>query len=244
MKLRSTTAAAAMAIGAMTIGLGTAHAEPVAPADPGLTYSVKLVDKTVVAALKGGTFSLTEEPGATAEDPKTTVANVRDGKGNTVVSFPLNVDVDGKLVPVKADMKNDGTVLEVTPEKPADLVVSDKPVVAKPVVAKEVASPIENQRAQNEFASNFGIATAVGGFIGTAIGAIAGCIISLPVGCLPGLVTGAGIGGILGTIAVGGPTLVAAGVELLNTIQAPDGTTKWADKPVAAAAPAPAQTPN
>ncbi|WP_433196501.1 hypothetical protein ACQP1G_44440 [Nocardia sp. CA-107356] len=246
MKLRSTTAVAAMAIGAMTIGLGTAHAEPVAPADPGVTYSVKLVDKTVVAALKGGTFSLTEEPGATVDDPKTTVANVRDGKGNTVVSFPLNVDVDGKLVPVKADMKNDGTVLEVTPEKPADLAVSDKPVVAKPVVAKEVASPIENQRAQNEFASNFGIATAVGGFIGTAIGAIAGCIISLPVGCLPGLVTGAGIGGILGTIAVGGPALVAAGVELLNTIQAPDGTTKWAEKPVAAPAAAPAsdQQPN
>ncbi|MGY4098362.1 hypothetical protein ACW2Q0_02175 [Nocardia sp. R16R-3T] len=248
MNLRSTTAAATMVIGAMTVGLGTAHADPAAPADPGVNYSVKLVDKTVVAVLKGGTFSLTEEPGATVDDPKTTVANVRDGKGNTLVSFPLNVDVDGKLVPVKADMKNDGTVLEVTPEKPADLTVSDKPVVAKPVVAKEVASPIENQRAQNEFASNFGIATAVGGFIGTAIGAVVGCIFGLPlfgVGCIAGLPIGAGIGGILGTIAVGGPTLVAAGIDLLNTLQAPDGTTKWAEKPVAAAAaPAPAQQPN
>ncbi|MFE7796800.1 hypothetical protein [Nocardia sp. NPDC057440] len=243
MNLRRTTAASAMVIGAMTIGLGTAHAEPAPAAPQPLSYSVKLVDKVVVATLKGGTFSLTEEPGATVDDPKTTIANVRDGKGNTVVSFPLNVDVDGKLVPVKADMKNDDTVLEVTPEKPADLAVSNKPVVAKPVAAKEIASPIENQRAQNEFASNFGIATAVGGFIGTAIGAIAGCIISIPVGCLPGLLTGAGIGGILGTIAVGGPTLVAAGLELLNTIQAPDGTTKWAEKPVAPAA-APVQTPN
>ncbi len=234
MNLRSTTVAATMAIGAMTVGLGTAHAEPVAPADPGINYSVKLVDKTVVATLKGGTFSLSEEAGATADDPKTTVANVRDGKGNTVVSFPLNVDVDGKLVPVKAEMKNDETVLEVTPEKPADLVVSDKPVVARPVVAKDIASPIENQRAQNEFSSNFGIATAVGGFVGTAIGAIAGCVITIPLGCLPGLLTGAGVGGILGSIAVGGPTLVAAGVELLNTMQAPDGTTKWAENPVAA----------
>ncbi|WP_433600068.1 hypothetical protein ACQPXH_31620 [Nocardia sp. CA-135953] len=243
MNLRSTTAAATMVIGAMTIGLGSAHAEPIAPADPDVSYSVKLVDKTVVATLKGGTFSLSEEAGATADDPKTTVANVRDSKGATLVSFPLNVDVDGKLVPVKTDMKNDGTVLEVTPEKPADLVVSDKPVVAKPVVAKDIASPVENQRAQNEFASNFGIATAVGGFIGTAIGAVAGCIISLPVGCLPGLVTGAGIGGILGTIAVGGPTLVAAGLDLLNTVQAPDGTTRWAEKPVAAQQPASAQQP-
>ncbi|MFQ6328407.1 hypothetical protein ACLMAL_19985 [Nocardia sp. CWNU-33] len=244
MNLRRTTAASALVIGAMTISLGTAHAEPAPAAPQPLSYSVKLVDKVVVATLKGGTFSVTEEPGATVDDPKTTVANVRDGKGNTLVSFPLNVDVDGKLVPVKADMKNDGTVLEVTPEKPADLVVSNKPVVAKPVVAKEVASPIENQRAQNEFASNFGIATAVGGFIGTAIGAIAGCIITLPLGCLPGLVTGAGIGGILGTIAVGGPTLVAAGLELLNTIQAADGTSKWAEKPVATPAAAPVQTPN
>ncbi|MGQ4598125.1 hypothetical protein [Nocardia sp. R6R-6] len=236
MKFRRTTAAAAMVIGAMTIGLGTAHAdEPsAAQADPSVAYSVKLVDKTVVAALRGGTFSLTEQEGVTVDEPKTTVANVRDDKGNTLVSFPLNVDVDGKLVPVKADLKKDGTVLEVTPERPADLVVSDKPVVAKPVVAKDVASPLENQRAQNEFASNFGIATAVGGFIGTAIGAVVGCVLGLPlfgVGCIAGLPLGAGIGGILGTIVVGGPTLVAAGLELLNTLQAPDGTTKWAEKP-------------
>ncbi|GAA5102305.1 hypothetical protein [Nocardia iowensis] len=235
MNLRRTTAGAALVIGAMTIGLGTAHAEPVAaPADPGINYSVKLVDKTIVASLKGGTFSVEEKAGATAEDPKTSIANVRDEKGNTLVSFPLEVDVDGKLVPVKTEVKNDGAVLEVTPQKPEGLVVSATPVAAKPVVAQDIASPIENQRAQNEFASNFGIATAIGGFVGTAIGAIIGCVITLPVGCIPGLLTGAGVGGILGTIAVGGPTLVAAGVELLNTIQAPDGTTKWADKPLPA----------
>ncbi|MFD6155052.1 hypothetical protein ACFWF7_16780 [Nocardia sp. NPDC060256] len=235
MNLRRTTAGAALVIGAMTIGLGTAHAEPVAaPADPGINYSVKLVDKTVVASLKGGTFSVTEKDGATATDPKISVANVRDGQGNTLVSFPLDVDVDGKLVPVKTEVKKDGAVLEVTPQKPADLVVTDKPVIAKPTVAQDIASPIENQRAQNEFASNFGIATAIGGFVGTAIGATIGCILTIPAFCFPGLVAGAGIGGILGTIVVGGPTLIAAGLELLNTFQAADGTTKWADKPLPA----------
>ncbi|MFI6171542.1 hypothetical protein ACIBCN_32525 [Nocardia sp. NPDC051052] len=235
MNLRRTTAGAALVIGAMTIGLGTAHAEPVAaPADPGINYSVKLVDKTVVASLKGGTFSVTEKDGATAADPKISVANVRDGQGNTLVSFPLDVDVDGKLVPVKTEVKKDGAVLEVTPQKPADLVITDKPVVAKPTVAQDIASPMENQRAQNEFASNFGIATAIGGFVGTAIGATIGCILTIAAMCLPGLVAGAGIGGILGTIAVGGPALIAAGVELLNTFQAADGTTKWADKPLPA----------
>ncbi|GAA5045281.1 hypothetical protein [Nocardia callitridis] len=235
MKLRKTTAAAALVIGAMTIGVGTAHADPApapAPADPGIAYSVKLVDKTVVASLKGGTFAVTEEDGATEDAPKTTIANVRDDKGNTVVSFPLDMNVDGTVVPVKTNLQKDDSVLEITPDKPEGLVVSDKPVVAKPVVAKSIASPLENKYAQDEFASNFSLATMIGGFVGTAIGAVAGCVLGLPllgVGCLAGLPIGAGVGGILGTIAVGGPTLVAAGLELVNTMQAPDGTTKWAE---------------
>ena len=57
MKFRRTTAAAAMVIGAMTIGLGTAHADAEPAADP-IRYSVKLVEKTVVTTLKGGTFEL------------------------------------------------------------------------------------------------------------------------------------------------------------------------------------------
>ncbi|WP_225726008.1 MULTISPECIES: hypothetical protein [unclassified Nocardia] len=216
-----------LAIGAMTIGLGSAYAEPAAPADPGVNYSVKLVDKTVVASLKGGTFALTEQDGPTPESPKTQIANVKDAAtGATLISFPLDYKVTGTNVPVKAVTKNDGAVLEVTPEKPADLQVANQPLQIK-----EIASPVENQRAQNEFASKFGIATAVGGFVGTAVGAIIGCVVTLPVGCIPGLLTGAGVGGILGTIAAGGPTLIAAGIELLNTLQAPDGTTQWADKP-------------
>lgn len=183
---------------------------------------------------QGGTFSVTEKDGATATDPKISIANVKDGQGNTLVSFPLDVDVDGKLVPVKTEVKKDGAVLEVTPQKPADLVITDKPVIAKPSVAQDIASPMENQRAQNEFASNFGIATAIGGFVGTAIGAVIGCVLTIAAFCFPGLVAGAGIGGILGTIAVGGPALIAAGVELVNTFQAADGTTKWADKPAPA----------
>jgi len=121
-------------------------------------------------------------------------------------------------------VKTAAPVLETPPESPAGLVL-DKPLAVKPV-----ASSVENQRAQNDFASKFGIGTAIGGFVGTAIGAVIGCVVTLPV-CIPGLVTGASVGGILGTIAVGGPTLVAAGVDLIQTLQAPEGTTKWADKP-------------
>jgi hypothetical protein len=249
MKLRSTVPAAAMVIGAMTIGLGSAHAEPAAPApEPPVSYSIKLVDKTVVTTLKGGTFELAKS----SEDVKENdLYNIKDDRGNLLVSLPVGFKVGESEVPVKPVLKNDNKVLELTPEQG---VAVDQKVNTVNVVAKPIASAIENQRAQNEFASQFGIATAVGGFLGTAtgviIGGVVGCILGLPllgVGCIPAAIAGAGIGGILGTIAVGGPALAIAGMDLVNTLQAADGTTKWADKPmpvtVAAPAPAPAAAP-
>ncbi|MGN2635412.1 glycine zipper family protein [Nocardia takedensis] len=226
MNLRRTTAAAALVIGAMTVAMGTSHADPApAPAaDQPINYSVKLVDKTVVTTLRGGTFALTQKDGATPEDPKIDVVDILDGKGNKLVTLPMEFDAAGTGIPVKSELKKDGTVLEITPDKPEGFRL-DKPVAVKPV-----ASAQENQRAQNDFSSKFGIGTAIGGFVGTAVGAIIGCVVTIPAGCLPGLVTGAGVGGILGTIAIGGPTLVAAGIELISVMQAPENTTAWSDK--------------
>ncbi|MEV0111108.1 MULTISPECIES: hypothetical protein [Nocardia] len=228
---------AALVTGSLAMGFGTAHAEPAAPAPKEtVNYAVQLVEKTVVATLGGGTFSIVEkeqEPVAqegavpeaepVAEAAKTQVLEIKDKAGDLVGSMPLEFTANGVAIPVKSEVKNDGTVVEITPEKPAGL-VTDQPLAVKPI-----ASLKENQQAQNEFASNFGIATAIGGFVGTAIGAVIGCVVTIVAGCVPGLITGAGVGGILGTIAVGGPTLVAAGIELINTLQAPAGTTKWAN---------------
>ncbi|MFQ6393474.1 hypothetical protein ACLMAJ_08485 [Nocardia sp. KC 131] len=247
MNFRRTTAASALVIGAMTIGLGTAHAEPVAAAPQPLSYSVKLVDKVVVATLKGGTFSLSEKEGATPEDPKTTLVDIKDGHGATLISYPLDYKVEGTEIPVKPELKKDNTVLELLPEKPANLSIS-QPLAVKPAVsAKPIASATEDQRAMNAFSSQFGIATAIGGFIGTAlgfvVGGVLGCIIGVVLGCLPGFTVGAGIGGILGTIAVGGPTLVAAGIDLLNTMQAAPNSSKYAEKPAEQPAPVAAPAP-
>ncbi len=223
-----------MVIGAMTIGLGTAHAdEPAATPDP-IRYSVKLVEKTVVTTLKGGTFELAKSSEDVEEDD---IYKIKDAQGNTVLAMPIAFKVADTVVPVKPVVKDDSTVLELTPDQSV-AVPKDKPVNTVNVVAQPIASPLENQRAQNEFASQFGIATAVGGFLGTAVGVVLGgvigCILGLPflgVGCIPAAIAGAGIGGILGTVAVGGPALLVAGMDLLNTLQAPDGTTKWADQP-------------
>ncbi|GAB3212227.1 hypothetical protein ACWCW7_33490 [Nocardia tengchongensis] len=241
MKLRSTTAAAALVIGAMTIGMTTAHADN-APAQPaGINYSTKLVDgKTIVSTLKNGTFELAQQDGATPEDPKQTVVNVKDQQGAVVISFPLSYTAAGTQIPVKSEVKEDGKVLEVVPEKPADFNPAQPLAVAPIASAKPIASSDENQKAMSYFSTQFSLALGIGSFVGTALGAIIGCVVTIVAGCVPGLVAGAGIGGILGTIAAGGPTLLAAGIDLLNTMQAPDGTTKWAP----AATTTPAVTPN
>ncbi|MEV6426334.1 hypothetical protein [Nocardia sp. NPDC051463] len=106
---------------------------------------------------------------------------------------------------------------------------------AAALAAMPVASALENQAAMSEFSTRLRLATTIGTFVGTAIGlvvgGITGCIMGLPllgVGCIPAAIAGAGIGGILGTIAAGGPVLVLSAVELIDTLNAPDGASKWA----------------
>lgn len=96
----------------------------------------------------------------------------------------------------------------------------------------EVASPLEDQRAIQNFTTQMGAATAIGGFTGGVIGAGIGCVVGLPaggVGCVPGAVAGFGIGSVVGTIVAGGPTLAVAGADALQTLSAAPGTTRWAD---------------
>ncbi|SFL72543.1 Uncharacterised protein [Nocardia asteroides] len=238
MNFRRTTAAAALVIGAMTVSMGTSHAEE-APQD--IKYSVKLVDKTVVATLQNGTFSLVEQDGETPEAPKTKVAEIKDSRGAVVISLPIDYTIGGTDIPIKSEVDKNASTLSLTPEKPAGVEISRDQLAPSPVLkAAPIASVQENQRAINDFSGKFSIGTAIGTFVGTAIGALVGCVIGgiiIPaIGCIPGFGTGAAVGGILGMVAIGGPTMAVAGFELLQVIQAPDGTTAWADKPQAAAA--------
>ncbi len=230
MKLRSTTAAAALVIGAMTVGMSSAHADTAPATEGNIQYSTKMEEKdgtkVVVSKLKNGTFELAEVEGATPEDKKQTVVNVKDISGATTITFPLSFSVGGTPVEVKSELKENGTVLQVTPEKPEGFQPGTQPVVAQ---AQPIASATENQRAMSNFSTQFALATGIGTFVGTALGAVIGCIVTIPAGCVPGLVLGAGVGGIIGTIVAGGPTLVAAGLELIQVLQAADGTTKWAN---------------
>ncbi|WP_196814706.1 hypothetical protein [Nocardia sp. BMG111209] len=196
-----------------------------APGSPGsVQYSVKLVDHTVLTTLTGATFRL-------APDGK--AYDIADGSGATVMTLPTTFGAAGTAIPVAAEVRDGGAVLALTPQAtaPAGTTVDSVEVHAAPI-----ASSRENQLAEQSFATQFGLATAVGGFLGTAagvvIGAIAGCALGLPlfgVGCIPAAITGAGIGGIIGTLIVGGPALIAAGMDLINTLQAAPGTSPWSE---------------
>ncbi|MFH5207437.1 ammonium transporter [Antrihabitans sp. NCIMB 15449] len=216
MKLRKIAGTAVFVIAAMGLASGTSYADPASePAPNTIQYETKLADKTVVTTLTGGIF-------AVSSDGKK--IQVQDGSGSTVVEFPASFNYAGKNYPMASDLSDDNKVLKLTPDA----------AKAVPSLLTPVASPIENQRAQETFATQFGIATAIGSFGGLAVGAIVGgvvgCVLGLPffgVGCIPAAITGASIGGIIGTVAVGGPALLIAGIDLIQTLTAPPGTTKW-----------------
>ncbi|MET9026942.1 ammonium transporter [Nocardia sp. NPDC004168] len=210
MILRRVTAAAAPLVAALTVGAGIAHAEPAAAPVPDIGYQAQLVGDKIVTTLTAGTF-----------DVRGDAVDIKDTAGNVAVTLPLAFRQDGLEYPMPHLVRDAGRVLELTVVKDA--------VQAHPA-ATPVASPFENQRAMDAFLSQFGIATAVGGFIGTVIGALVGLtgLIGGPIG-IGTVVAGAGIGGIIGTIVVGGPALIIAGIDLISTLAAQPGTTKWMD---------------
>ncbi|GAB2546185.1 hypothetical protein [Nocardia heshunensis] len=249
MEFRTASAAATLVIGALITpatlwpGASPANAQPAvtSPDAPHLTYSAKMVDKTIVTTLRGGTFELSQQsdaaqPGADAAQPGSIAARpvdvvtVKDSDGKVLLTLPLQFHLGPIDIPVKPELQENNTVLALTPDKPSGLSLTG------PLAVKPVASQAENDRALGSFAQQFGLATTIGTFVGTAIGATIGCIATLAAGCLPGFATGATIGGIIGTIALGSPVLIASGIDLLSTWQAPDGTTHWSDKKATPAA--------
>lgn len=207
--LRKITAVAAPVVTALAIGtgaMGTANADV-----PEVGYQANLVGNSIVTTLTNGSFQLAGN-----------TVNITDTAGNTVVSLPLSFQQDGLEYALPHNISADGSTLNLTAVKDES--------TARPAAIRPVASPAENLLAQQTFASQFSIATAIGGFIGTALGALVGLT-----GFLGGptvvasVIAGAAIGGIIGTLVVGGPALIIAGIDLINTLTAAPGTTKYAN---------------
>ncbi|MGV9637410.1 ammonium transporter [Nocardia rhamnosiphila] len=209
MMIRKIVAAVVPLLATTTVGAAVVHAEP---ATPEIGYRAELIGNRVVTTLTNGTFEIAGE-----------TVEILDNSGTTMVALPLAVREGATEYPLPHTVRDEGRVLELT---------AVKDVAAARPAAQPVASPQENLAAQDNFTSQLGIATAIGGFVGTALGAVVGLATWAggPVTGIPGIVTAAALGGIIGTIVVGGPTLIIAGIDLINTLVAAPGTTQWAPR--------------
>jgi hypothetical protein len=217
MKLSKLVVTSALVAVATGLASGTAYAQPDTSATtPDTNYSVELEDRTIVTTIDAGVFKV-------ADDGKT--VDVLDAADNTLVTLPLSFNLGGLNFPYEQNVDDNGKTLRLVPQ----LDLTKASANSRSIGATTVASPEENYKAQQNFSSQLGIATAIGGFTGTAIGALAGGLGFLggPVG-FASVPLGATVGGIVGTVIAGGPTLVVAGIDLLNTLNAAPGTSAWA----------------
>ncbi|MVU76947.1 hypothetical protein GPX89_06770 [Nocardia sp. ET3-3] len=211
MKLRTTAFAALTAAGAMTIAAAPAHADE----GPGVRYRAGVVGDSAVTVLDDGTFALAPDAGSVL---------VRDAGGNQILSLPLTFDLDGTPHPILQQISADGHRLALTPD----------------TGLRPVASPMENQKALDEFAGNMSTGTLVGTVGGFVVGAVVGaaiglgsCLIVGP-GCLAtapaAIMAFAGGGMLVGTLGLGGAALVNGAWKYLTTLQAAPGQSAYADK--------------
>lgn len=219
MKLSKLVVTSALVAVATGLASGTAYAQPDTSATtPDTNYSVELEDRTIVTTIDAGVFKV-------ADDGKT--VDVLDAADNTLVTLPLSFNLGGLNFPYEQNVDDNGKTLRLVPQ----LDLTKASANSRSIGATTVASPEENLKAQQNFSSQLGIATAVGGLTGTIIGAGVGFLLGLPLAGVGGVVTvpiAAAVGGLVGTISAGGPTLVVAGIDLLNTLNAAPGTSVWA----------------
>ena len=222
MKLSKLVVTSVLVAAAMGLASGTAYADPTpdAPATTeNINYESNLEDRTIVTTIDAGAFKV-------ADDGKT--VDVLDSADKVVVTLPLTFNLAGLNFPYEQNVTDDGKTLRLVPQ----LDLTKASANSRSLGATPVASTEENLIAQQTFATQLGIATAVGGLTGTIIGVGVGLVLGLPLAGVGATITvpiAAGVGGIIGTIVAGGPTLVIAGIDLINTLQAPPGTTKFAD---------------
>ena len=218
MKLSKLVVTSALVAAAMGLASGTAYAQAPTEQAPGNTnYTVDLEDRTIVTTIDAGVFKV-------ADDGKT--VDVLDAADKTLVTLPLSFNLGGLNFPYEQNVDDNGKTLRLIP----NLDFTKASASSRSIGATTVASPEENFAAQENFQSQLGLATAIGGFTGTAIGAVVGFISggAITPAVLATIPTFAAVGGIIGTIIAGGPTLVVAGIELLNTLNAAPGTSVYA----------------
>lgn len=228
MNLRRLVATSAIAVASLAVWSGTAYADPAAPTtdekgteNSEINWESRVEAGGVVTTVDAGLFRA-------SDDDKSVV--LEDNEGNEVLSLPLSFNLNGVEFPYGVEYTDEGRTVKLIPNLSAPI------GQATPVsLEQNAASPAENSKATEDFTKQLGLATAVGGLGGTIVGGLIGGAIGLSscaviaLACFAAIPTAAGIGSVIGTIIVGGPTLAVAGFEYLNVLNAAPGTTKYAN---------------
>ncbi|MGN7132582.1 ammonium transporter [Rhodococcoides corynebacterioides] len=223
MNLRRLVATSAIAVASLAVWTGTAYAEPTTPApstteeNSEINWASRVEAGGVITTVDAGLFRA-------SDDDKSVV--LEDNEGNEVLSLPLSFNLNGVEFPYGVEYTDAGRTVKLIPNLAA-------PIGLEPAALEQnVASPAENLKAEQAFQSQLALASAVGGLTGTIIGAVAGAVLGLPLlgaGSVITIPIAGAAGGFIGTLVAGGPTLVVAGLDLLNTYNAAPGTTKFAN---------------
>ncbi|ONM48921.1 hypothetical protein [Nocardia donostiensis] len=179
MRAKQFAAAAMLAIGALGVSTGTAHAGPAAPevsvraAEQGIGYvAAPTSDGTgVVATLDAGSFRLTQDA---------TAVVLSDNTGRTVATLPLAVQAFGQTSALAPAISDSGRTLTLTP-------------VNAPRSSEHIAELVDESETLARKQHNAGI----GALIGAGIGAVLGFFLG-GVGALLTIPIGAGIGALIG----------------------------------------------
>jgi hypothetical protein len=175
------------------------------------------------------------------------VVAVENAKGDAVGALPLTYRYNNVAFPIAQQISQDRKTLTLTPKMDPfslALVRAAKPAGISQVLpaaqtdpapkaipqAQAIASPAENNLAQQNLMNNLDLSSAIGALVGTGLGLIAGVVLGLPtfgLGWIVSVPLGATLGGIIGTLVAGGPTLVASGLDYIQTLQARPHTTHW-----------------
>ncbi|OZE97672.1 hypothetical protein CH300_26185 [Rhodococcus sp. 15-1154-1] len=201
-RLARTTMTAVIAVSALAVATGTAHAEPaplVTGTDQGIAYSTTTTEdgKAVTTILDTGSFRL---------DATSETVEVLDAAGTSVATIPLAYRVGDQEFSIAPLIGVDDRELTLTPET--------DPAFATPV-ARSVL-PVTDVNSQGRFLDELNKASfgaGVSAAIGAGIGLVIGCVVGVFVGCIPGVLIGAAAGGVIGLINTGGYPLQSAAFD-------------------------------
>ncbi|MEO9330020.1 hypothetical protein [Gordonia aurantiaca] len=187
-----------LAIAVLTISFGTAHGTP-GPATPSHLSTVAPDGTTISSVLRHATF-------VSAGDQLLVV----DSNGRTIERVPLQLPLNGVMVPLRAQVSGDHTRATFTPLLTPELQAA--------IAAGVHPASTKKDQAFEKMVWHINNGWNRGGNVTTAIGALAGLVIGcvVIVGCIWGAGVGAAIGAAIG-ISQGDPATAQSIINWINT---------------------------